>query len=78
MKHGSIKHHMHLLKIFCLFMGLIEEFPQPDQLWSTVCVKTQNDAGIYDSCWYLRRMLVFALNAAIVNSSMKCKYQHEL
>ena len=22
--------------------------------WSAVCVKTQDDAGIYDSCWYLR------------------------
>ena len=27
-------------------------------LWSTVCVKTQDDAGIYDSCSYLRSMLV--------------------
>ena len=27
-------------------------------LWSAVCVKTQDDAGIYDSCWYLHFMLV--------------------
>ena len=30
------------------------------------CVKTQDDAGIYDSCWYLRRMmLVFTIHAGI-------------
>ena len=34
-------------------------------------------ASIYDSCWYLRSMLVFTLHAGIVNTSMKCKYQHE-
>ena len=22
-------------------------------VWSVVCVKTQDDAGIYNSCWYL-------------------------
>ena len=44
-------------------------------VWSAI--KTQDDAGIYDSCWYLRRMLVFTLHAGIVNTSMKCKYQHE-
>ena len=34
-------------------------------------------AGIYDSCWYLRSMLVFTLHAGTVNTSTKCKYQHE-
>ena len=34
-------------------------------------------AGIYDSCWYLRSMLVFILHAGTVNTSTKCKYQHE-
>ena len=29
------------------------------------CVKTQDDAGIYDSCWYLRFMLVFTIHAGI-------------
>ena len=34
-------------------------------------------AGIYGSCWYLRSMLVFTLHAGTVNTSTKCKYQHE-
>ena len=34
-------------------------------------------AGIYDSYWYLRSMLVFTLHAGTVNTSTKCKYQHE-
>ena len=46
-------------------------------LWNAICVKTQDDAGIYDSCWYLRQMLVFTLHAGTINTSMKCKYQHE-
>ena len=37
-------------------------------LWSAVCVKTQNDAGIYNSCWYLRFMLVFTIHAGIYTS----------
>ena len=41
-----------------------------DMVWSAVCVKTQNYA-------YLRSMLVYTLHAGIVNTSMKCKYQHE-
>ena len=32
-------------------------------LWSAVCVKTQDDSGIYDPCWYLRFMLVFTIHA---------------
>ena len=34
-------------------------------LWSAVCVKTQDDAGIYDACArrYLHFMLVFTIPA---------------
>ena len=37
-------------------------------LWSAVCVKTQDDAGIYDPCWYLRFMLAFTVHAGIYGS----------
>ena len=46
-------------------------------LWSAVCVKTQDDAGIYNSCWYLRFMLVFTKHAGIYTSCWYRKYQHE-
>ena len=42
-------------------------------LWSAVCVKTQNDAGIYNSCWYLRFMLLFTIHAGIYDP---CWYLH--
>ena len=47
-------------------------------VWSAVCVKTQNDAGIYTSCWYLRFMLVFTIHAGIYTSCWYRKYQHEV
>ena len=47
-------------------------------VWSAVCVKTQNDAGIYNSCWYLRFMLVFTIHAGIYTSCWYRKYQYEV
>ena len=47
-------------------------------VWSAVCVKTQDDAGIYNSCWYLRFMLVFMIHAGIYTSCWYRKYQHEV
>ena len=47
-------------------------------VWSAVCVKTQDDTGIYNSCWYLRFMLVFTKHAGIYTSCWYRKYQHEV
>ena len=47
-------------------------------VWSAICVKTQNDAGIYNSCWYLRFMLVFTIHAGIYTSCWYRKYQYEV
>ena len=38
------------------------------KLWSAVCVKIQDDAGIYDPCWYLLSMLVLTVHAGIYGS----------
>ena len=56
----------------------ISSFFGSTMLWSAVCVKTQNDAGIYNSCWYLRFMLVFTIHAGIYTSCWYRKYQHEV